>query len=130
MKEVAVLGVGLHPWGKFPEKPWTQMLVEAVREALEDAGAEWPDIQTMVAGSQLWGGRKGTYAGNYFAEAMGETGIPIINVNNACATAGSVMTVACMTILSGAADLVLATGADKSPKGFFPNLPSPYALQA
>ncbi|MFC2007365.1 transporter [Chloroflexota bacterium] len=124
MKEVAILGVGLHPWGKFPEKPWTQILTEAAGEALEDAGVEWTDIPMLVSGSQLWGGRKGTYAGNYFAEVMGETGISIINVNNACATAGSVMSVACMAILSGAADLVIATGADKSPKGFFPSLPA------
>jgi len=123
MKEVAILGVGLHAWGKFPEKSWTQMLVETAKEALKDAGVEWTDIQALVASSQLWGGRKGIYAGNYFAEAMGETGMSIINVNNACATAGSVMSVACMTILSGAADLVMAAGADKSPKGFFPSIP-------
>lgn len=123
MRQIAVLGVGLHPWGKFPEKPWTQMAVETVREALQDAGVEWTDIQTIVAGSQMWGGRKGTYAGNYFAEVMGETGIPIININNACATTGAVMRVACMAIASGACDLVLAMAADKSPKGFFPSLP-------
>jgi acetyl-CoA acetyltransferase len=54
---------------------------------------------------------------------MGETGIPIININNACATAGTVMTVAGMILASGAADIVLAVGADKSAKGFFPFLP-------
>ncbi len=123
MKEIAIIGAGLHDWGKFPEKPWTQMLAETAREALKDAGVKWTDIQTVIAGSQLWGGRKGAYAGNYFAEVMGETGVPIINVNNACATAGAVMKVAYMTIASGAADLVLAVGADKSPKGFFPSLP-------
>ena len=123
MKEIAIIGAGLHDWGKFPEKPWTQMLAETAREALKDAGVEWTDIQTVIAGSQLWGGRKGAYAGNYFAEVMGETGVPIINVNNACATAGAVMKVAYMTTASGAADLVLAIGVDKSPKGFFPSLP-------
>ncbi|MBI4186168.1 MAG: transporter [Chloroflexi bacterium] len=123
MTRVAIIGVGLHPWGKFPEKPWTQIMVDTAREALADAGVEWTDIQTLIAGSQIWGGRKGTYAGNYFAEVMGETGIPIINVNNACATAGAVMRVAYMTIASGVADLVMAAGVDKSPKGFFPSLP-------
>lgn len=124
MKEIAIMGVGLHPWGKFPEKPWTQMALEAAGEALQDAGVEWKDIQTVVAGSQLWGGRKGIYAGNYFAEVMGENGVPIINVNNACATAGAVMNVACMMIAAGACDIVLAAGADKSPRGFFPSLPA------
>src|SRR4030042_751250 len=124
MKEIAIIGVGLHPWGKFPEKPWTQMAMEAAREALNDAGVEWTDIQTVISGSQLWGGRKGIYFGNYFTEVMGETGLPIVNINNACATAGTIMSMACAAIASGAADLVLAVGADKSAKGFFPFLPT------
>ena len=124
MKDVAILGVGLHAWGKFPQKPWTQMAMEAANEALKDAGVEWTDIQTVISGSQLWGGRKGIYSGNYFTEVMGETGLPIVNINNACATAGTIMSMACATIASGAADLVLAVGADKSAKGFFPFLPT------
>jgi acetyl-CoA acetyltransferase len=124
MKDIAILGVGLHPWGKFPEKPWTQMAMEAAREALDDAGVEWTDIQTVISGSQLWGGRKGIYSGNYFTEVMGQTGLPIVNINNACATAGTIMSMACAAIASGSADLVLAVGADKSAKGFFPFLPT------
>jgi acetyl-CoA acetyltransferase len=123
MKDIAIIGVGLHAWGKFPEKPWTQMVVEAAREALSDAGIEWTDVQTVISGSQLWGGRKGIYSGNYFVEVMGETGVPIININNACATAGTVMNMASNAIASGSADIVLAVGADKSAKGFFPFLP-------
>jgi acetyl-CoA acetyltransferase len=123
MEDVAILGVGLHPWGKFPEKPWAQMVVEAAREALGDAGVEWTDVQTVISGSQLWGGRKGIYSGNYFAEAMGGTGVPVININNACATGGVLMNVATSTIASGRADIVLAVAADKSAKGFFPYLP-------
>ncbi|MBA7668582.1 hypothetical protein ES703_76695 [subsurface metagenome] len=123
MKEIAIIGVGLHPWGKFSEKPWTQMAVEVAREALQDAGVKWTDIQAVAAGSQLWGGRKGIYAGNYFAEVMGETGIPIVNVNNACATAGSAIREAYMMIAAGSCDIVLAVAADKSAKGFFPSLP-------
>ena len=123
MREIAVLGVGLHQWGKFPDKPWTQMAVDAAREALRDAGVEWTAIKGVVAGSQLWGGRKGIYAANYFSEVMGETGIPAINVNNACATAGAVINVACNMIAAGASDIVLAFSADKSPKGFLPSLP-------
>lgn len=123
MKDVVILGVGMHPWGKFPEKPWTQMAMEAVKEALSDAGVEWTDIQTIVSGSQLWGGRKGIYSGTYLAEVMGMTGMPVVNINNACATAGTMMGVAAMTVASGSADLVLAVSADKSAKGFFPFLP-------
>ncbi len=123
MEEVAILGVGLHPWGKFPEKPWVQMAVEAASEALSDAGFEWTDVEAVVSGSQLWGGRKGIYSGNYFAEAMGGTGLPVVNVNNACATGGVMLNVATTKIASGQADIVLAISADKSAKGFFPYLP-------
>jgi len=124
MEGVAIIGVGLHPWGKFPDKPWTQMALESTQAALKDAGLEWANIQTVVSGSQLWGGRKGIYSGTYFAQVMGETGVPVINVNNACATAGTVMNVAAMAVASGSCDIVLAVSADKSPKGFFPYLPA------
>lgn len=99
------------------------MAVEATREALQDAGVEWTDIQAVAACSQLWGGRKGIYAGNYFSEVMGETGIPIININNACATTGATIRDAFMTLAAGACDLILVVGADKSAKGFLPSLP-------
>jgi acetyl-CoA acetyltransferase len=123
MKDVAIIGVGLHPWGKFPEKPWTAMAKDAVDEAMKDAGVQWKDIGFIVSGSQLWGGRKGIYSGTYTEEVMGNLGIPVVNVNNACATGGTMLTVAAMAVASGAADIVLAVSSDKSAKGFFPALP-------
>ena len=50
MEDVVILGVGMHPWGKFPEKPWVQMEVEAAKEALDDAGVEWTDVQALISG--------------------------------------------------------------------------------
>ncbi len=125
MEEIAIIGVGLHPWGKFPEKFWTNMAADAAHEALADAGLQWKDIQTVVSGSQNWGGRKGIYSGNYFDEVMGYNGVPTLNVNNACATGGTCITVAAAMVASGYADVALAVSADKSAKGFFPFLP-PY----
>jgi acetyl-CoA acetyltransferase len=55
---------------------------------------------------------------------MGETGFPIININNARTMAGTIMNMACAATASGSADLVLAIGADKSAKGFFQFLPT------
>ena len=125
MEEIAIIGVGLHPWGKFPEKFWTNMAADAAHEALADAGITWSDMQTVVSGSQNWGGRKGIYSGNYFDEVMGYNGVPTLNVNNACATGGTCITVAAAMVASGYADVALAVSADKSAKGFFPFLP-PY----
>ena len=123
MKDVAIIGVGMHPWGKFPDKPWTQMAKEAIDEALADAGVQWKDVGQVISGSQLWGGRKGIYSGTYIEEVMGNVGVPVVNVNNACATGGTMLSVAAMAVASGAADIVLAVSADKSAKGFFPALP-------
>ncbi|MBE3075165.1 MAG: transporter, partial [Actinobacteria bacterium] len=125
LEDIAIIGAGLHPWGKFPEKFWTNMASDAVNAALTDAGIQWKDVQAVVSGSQNWGGRKGIYAGTYVDEVMGYTGVPTINVNNACATGGTCITVAASMVASGYADIVLAVAADKSAKGFFPFLP-PY----
>jgi len=126
MRPVAIIGVGLHPWGKFPQKPWTQMAVEAAKMAFQDGGVEWKDMQALFFGSQMWGGRPGIFGGNSFTEVMGETGLPVVNVNNACATGGSVIREAFISVAAGAYDMVLACAADKSPEGFFPSLPVYY----
>jgi len=123
--DIAIIGVGLHPWGKFPEKFWTNMASDAIYAALGDAGITWKDIEIVVSGSQNWGGRKGIYAGSYIDEVMGYTGVPTMNINNACATGGTCIAVAAAMVASGQADIVLAVAADKSAKGFFPFLP-PY----
>lgn len=122
MNEVVVLGVGMHPWGKFPTKSWVELGVESARSALEDASVEWKDIKSLVCGVYSWGGKSGLYAGQQMAAAMGETGIPIVNIYNACATATSVFRVGCMSVASGYNDIVCCTGLDVSPKGFFPPL--------
>ena len=80
MDDIAIIGVGLHPWGKFPEKFWTNMASDAIYAALDDAGITWKDIQIVVSGSQNWGGRKGIYAGSYIDEVMGYTGVPTMNI--------------------------------------------------
>ena len=123
MSGVKIVGVGLHPWGKFPDKSWAQMGVEVAFEALEDAGLAWTEMQALVAGAMQWGGSTGMRAGNTMAASLGETGIPITNVNNACATGGSVMRTAFSAISAGMHDAVMVIGTDKSPRGFFPSVP-------
>lgn len=122
MREVAIIGVGLHKWGKFPQKSWVQMGVEATVMALQDAGVKWTDIQTVACGSMPWAGSLGLRAGNVLAEVLGETGVPIVNVQNACATGGSVLRTAHLMVATEVCDLALAVAVDKSPTGFFPSL--------
>lgn len=119
MTDVAVVGVGMHPWGKFPDKTFADMGVEAIQRALKDADMEWEDIQEVVAGIWVWGSGSGFNPGPTMAATLGETGIPTTNVFNMCATATNVFRAARNVIASGQKDIVLAVCADKSPKGFF-----------
>ena len=118
MREVAVIGVGLHPWGKFSEKTFVDLGVEAIAKALADASVEWKEIETICSGIYIWGGNAGHLSGQYLASVFGETGIPIVNVYNACATGASALRLACLSIASGEVDVALAVGVDMSPEGF------------
>jgi len=120
MREVAVVGVGFHPWGKFPDKTFVDLGVVAATNAFKDANLGWLDIQAMVAGLCVWGGGSGFNPGQSVAMALGESGIPITNIWNMCATATSVFRTAYHIVASGEKDICLAVGLDISPKGFFP----------
>ena len=119
MREVVVAGIGHHPWGKFKDKSFVDLGAHAVREALADAGLEWTDIPAVVSGIYVWGGTDALNAGNAIAARLGETGIPILNVFNMCATATSAFRSAYHTVASGEQDICLAIGVDVSPAGFF-----------
>jgi acetyl-CoA C-acetyltransferase len=49
--DIAIIGAGLHPWGKFPEKFWTNMASDAINDALKDAGITWKDIEIVAKAS-------------------------------------------------------------------------------
>ena len=119
MTEVAVIGVGFHPWGKFPDKTFVDLGVVAAMNALKDANMEWKDIPAAVASEYVWGGTDGFNAGPALAGRLGETGIPITNIFNMCASATSVVRSAYHVVASGERDICLAVGLDVSPKGFF-----------
>ncbi|MDF3142446.1 MULTISPECIES: lipid-transfer protein [unclassified Streptomyces] len=117
-EEVAVLGVGMHPWGK-----WGRSFVEygtaAARAALADAGLEWRDIGSIVGADTVRGGYPGYVAGATFAKALGWQGARVTSVYAACASGAQAVNTARAQILSGLADVVLVVGADAAPKGFF-----------
>ena len=111
--DVAIVGVGIHPFGRTPARSGLQQGAYAARLALKDAGVEWRDIQFAYGGSAS--------AGN--ADALGNelglTGIPFINVANGCATGGSSLMAAYNAIKSGEHDLGLVAGFDKHDRGAF-----------
>ena len=124
MRDVAVIGVGMHQWGKFPNKPLIRMLTEVVEASIKDAGIAWRDLEAISAGSSRFSGGMGWgLAGNEVAQMIGRSGIPIYNVSSACATGGNAFNVAYTLVASGAADIVLALAGEKMPKGFIPRTP-------
>ena len=72
-KDVAVLGVGMHPWGKWGQS-FVGYGVKAAQDALKDAGVEWKDIQLVAGGDTMRNGYPGYVAGATFAQALGWSG--------------------------------------------------------
>ncbi|KPM15032.1 thiolase family protein [Citromicrobium sp. WPS32] len=122
MSDVCIIGVGIHPFGRTDGVEGIDQGVFAVREALKDAGVEWPDIQFAYGSSDA--------AGNpdTMVERLGLTGVQFINVRNGCAAGGSALFSAQMAIKSGDFDLGIAVGFDKHPRGAFDAKPAEYGL--
>ncbi|WP_338908793.1 lipid-transfer protein [Streptomyces nigra] len=116
--DVAVLGAGMHPWGKWG-RSFVEYGVTAARAALADAGLEWRDIGSVVGADTVRGGYPGYVAGATFAKALGWQGTRVTSVYAACASGAQAIATARAQILAGLADVVLVVGADAAPKGFF-----------
>jgi acetyl-CoA acetyltransferase len=117
-REVTILGVGMHPWGKWGRN-FVEYGVKAANDALKDAGIEWKDVGLVVGGETMRNGYPGYVAGSTFAQALGWTGVPVVSTYGACATGSQAINVARSYILAGMCDVALAVGADTAPKGFF-----------
>ena len=119
MRDVAVIGVGVHPWGKFEDRSVTQLCRTAVEAALKDAGVQWRDIQAIAAASSRFSGGKGWgLNGNDIIEDMGPTGAPVYNLSAGCAAGGNAFNVGYSLVAGGVYDTVLVVGGEKMPKGF------------
>jgi len=116
--EVAVLGVGLHPWGKWGRN-FVEYGVHAAREALADAGLRWTDVQLVSGADTIRNGYPGFVAGASIASALGFSGARVSSAYAACASGATAMDVARAQILAGIVDVALVVGADTTPKGFF-----------
>ncbi|MEV4670367.1 lipid-transfer protein [Actinomadura geliboluensis] len=117
-RDIAVLGAGMHPWGK-----WGRNFVEyglaAAREALADAGLSWTDVQYVSGADTIRNGYPGFIAGATFAQALGWSGARVSSCYAACASGAQAINTARAQILAGLCDVALVVGADAAPKGFF-----------
>jgi acetyl-CoA acetyltransferase len=117
VNEVAIAGVGMHPWGKWG-RPFVQYGVHAAREALADADIAWNDVDLVVGGETVRNGYAGYVAGSTFAQALGWNGARVATSYAACATGAQALDTARTRILAGMSDVALVVGADTTPKGF------------
>lgn len=125
-QRVCVAGVGMVPFAKpGRSESYDVMGAKAVRAALADSGLEYAAVQQAYAG-WVYGDSTSGQAALY---AVGLTGIPIVNVNNNCATGSTALWLARLAVASGAADCVLALGFEQMQPGalvmHWPDRPSP-----
>jgi acetyl-CoA acetyltransferase len=116
--EVAVLGAGMHPWGKWGRN-FVEYGVHAARAALADAGIAWTEVQFIAGGDTMRNGYPGYVAGASIAQALGWSGAQVASTYGACATGAQAIDVARARILAGLCDVALVVGADTTAKGFF-----------
>ena len=124
MRPVYVLGVGAHPWGKFPDKAPVELAIQALELALKDSGLRWRELGGLVAASSRFEGGLGWgLHANEILQAIAEQGMPALNVGGGCAAGGIAVHTAAMMVASGQADIVGAVGSERMPKGFIPRPP-------
>ncbi|MEE2033313.1 thiolase family protein [Rhodococcus chondri] len=124
MNDVAIIGVGLHPFGRFGTKSAIEMAADAIQLALTDSGVAWKDIQFGIGGSYEVDNTDAV------TRLVGLTGIPFTNVFNACATSASAIEQTADGIRSGKYDIGIAVGTDKHPRGAFTADPAMLGLPA
>jgi acetyl-CoA acyltransferase len=106
---VWILGIEMTRFGKWFDKDVVDLAAEATAGALADAGVTMKDIGILAAGNLLGGNA----LGQQLQKQVGQTGIPVFNVANACATGATALRTVVMAIKAGEAELGLAVGAEK-----------------
>ena len=113
MSDVVILGVGIHPFGRFDES-YEDLGAQAARAALQDADVEWPEIQSAYLSRMYLPATSGAR----ILRRLGSTEISIVDIEAACASGGAALRQAVLAIRSGEIDLALVLGVEKMPRGF------------
>ncbi|MBW2313963.1 MAG: thiolase family protein [Deltaproteobacteria bacterium] len=113
-EDVYVVGIDMIKFGRFPERSVPNLAAESALLALDDAGLKIQDIQALWSGNL---GQAGAMVGQRMLQEIGQTGIPVVNVANACATGATAFRDAWMSVKAGVYDLVMAVGAEQMGKG-------------
>ena len=113
MRDVAIVGVSMLKFGRYPDKQVPELGAQAVLLALNDAGITLKDVEIMVSGNLY---QSNATVGQRILKEIGQTGIPVVNVANACATGSTAFREAYYSVASGAYDVALAVGSEQMGK--------------
>ena len=114
MTDAYVVGVDMIKFGRFPEKTVPQIGAEAAHLALDDSGLAIQDMEALYCGNL---GQASGMVGQRILQEIGQTGIPVVNVSNACATGATAFREAWASVKAGLYDLVIAVGVEQMGKG-------------
>ena len=114
MTDAYVVGVDMIKFGRFPEKTVPQIGSEAALLALDDCGLTIHDMQALYCGNL---GQASGMVGQRILQEIGQTGIAVVNVSNACATGATAFREAWTSVKAGLYDLVLAVGVEQMGRG-------------
>ena len=114
MSDVYVMGVDMIKFGRFPEQTVPEIGAKAALMALDDAGLTIQDMQALYCGNL---GQASSMVGQRILQQIGQTGMAVVNVSNACATGATAFREAWMAIKAGVYDVVLAVGVEQMGKG-------------
>jgi acetyl-CoA acyltransferase len=113
MRDVAIVGVNMLKFGRYPDKDVVQLASEATIAALKDAGISIKEVELLVSGNLY---QSNAMVGQRIMKEIGATGIPVINVANACATGSTAFREAYYSVASGAYDVAVAVGSEQMGK--------------
>jgi len=110
---VWIVGVSMTPFGRFPDRDLLDLAGEATLGALADAGMGIADVGMLAAGTVFHANES---VGQQLLGQIGQTGIPVYNIANACATGATALRTACLAIWAGDTEVALAVGVEQMGK--------------
>ncbi len=113
MRNVYVLGTGMIKFGRYPDKTVPELGAEAALQALKDAGVTIKDVEMFASGNLY---QSNAMVGQRILQQIGQTGMPVINVANACATGSTAFREAYLGVASGLYDVTMAVGVEQMGK--------------
>lgn len=121
MSDAYIAGADMIAFGRYPDRTYYELGAEATLLALDDAGLSILDVGAVYASSCF---NAQSMLGQKVLKEIGQTGVPCINVSNACASGATAVREATMAVRSGMVDVALAVGSEKNPRGMLGGAPA------